>query len=115
MKKTIVIIPILSLVAAAALFMSNTGISAEKSRKATTMTSNKQTVQKYMEAFNKSDHAAVLSCLRDDVEWVIPGVFHIKGKPSFDKEVENPAFVGSPTIKVTRMTEERDVVVAEGN
>ena len=78
------------------------------------MSRNKQTVQKYMEAFTRTDHAEVLSCLTDDVEWLIPGMFHIKGKEAFDKEIENDAFVGSPTINVTRMTEEQNVVVAEG-
>jgi uncharacterized protein len=75
---------------------------------------NKRTVQRYMDAFNRSDHAEILSCLTDDVEWVIPGAFHTTGKDAFDKEIENDAFVGSPTIRVTRMTEEHDVVVAEG-
>lgn len=75
---------------------------------------NKETVQKYMEAFGRTDHAAVLSCLTDDVHWDIPGMFHITGKEAFDKEIENDAFVGSPTIQVTRMVEENDVVVAEG-
>lgn len=79
------------------------------------MSKNKQTVRKYMDAFNKIDHAAILSCLTDDVEWVLPGAFHLKGKEAFDKEIENPAFVGSPVIKVTRMIEEDDVVVAEGS
>jgi ketosteroid isomerase-like protein len=78
------------------------------------MTRNKQTVQKYMDAFSKTDHAGVLSCLTDDVEWVVPGAFHITGRDAFDKEIENDAFVGSPTIRVTRMTEEHDVVIAEG-
>jgi len=67
-----------------------------------------------MDAFTRSDHADILSCLTDDVEWVIPGVFHVTGKVAFDKEIENDAFVGRPTIHVTRMTEEHDVVVAEG-
>ncbi len=79
------------------------------------MTENKRTVQKYMDAFAKSDHAAILSCLTEDVEWVIPGVFHVTGKVAFDEEIENDAFVGSPTISVTRMTEEQNVVVAEGS
>jgi ketosteroid isomerase-like protein len=78
------------------------------------MTPNKQTVQKYMDAFARTDHAEILSCLTDDVEWVIPGAFHLAGKDAFDNEIENDAFVGSPTISVTRMTEEQDVVVAEG-
>jgi uncharacterized protein len=59
------------------------------------MTANKRTVNKYMEAFGRSDHAQILSCLTDDIE--------------------NEAFTGSPTITITRMTEENDVVVAEGS
>lgn len=79
------------------------------------MSENKRTVQKYMEAFARSDHAEILSCLTEDVEWVIPGAFHLTGKTAYDKEIENDAFVGSPMISVTRMTEEHDVVVAEGS
>jgi uncharacterized protein len=71
-------------------------------------------VQKYMNAFIRSDHAEILSCLTDGVEWEIPGAFHVTGKAAFDREIENDAFVGSPTIGITRMTEEHDVVVAEG-
>ena len=78
------------------------------------MSRNKQTVQKYMDAFNRTDHVEILSCLTEDVEWVIPGMFHVTGKVAFDREIENDAFVGSPTIHVTRMVEEQDVVVAEG-
>jgi ketosteroid isomerase-like protein len=79
------------------------------------MSPNKQTVQKYMDAFGRSDHAEILSCLTDDVEWVIPGAVHLHGKEAFDGEIENPAFTGSPTIHVTRMVEEDGVVVAEGS
>jgi uncharacterized protein len=78
------------------------------------MSPNKRTVEKYMDAFRRSDHQQVLSCLTDDVEWVLPGLFHVKGKDAFDREIENEAFVGSPVITVTRLTEEGDVVVAEG-
>ena len=78
------------------------------------MTQNQQTVQRYMDGFRTSDHALVLSCLTDDVEWVIPGAFHLCGKEAFDGEIENDAFVGGPTIEVTRLVEEGDVVVAEG-
>jgi uncharacterized protein len=41
-------------------------------------------------------------------------MFHAVGKEEFDKEIENEAFVGSPTLTITRMTEENDVVIAEG-
>jgi ketosteroid isomerase-like protein len=67
-----------------------------------------------MDGFRKSEHNQILSCLEDDVEWEMPGTFHLVGKEAFDKEVENDAFVGSPTITVRRMTEENDVVIAEG-
>lgn len=79
------------------------------------MTRNKQTVDRYMDAFRRTDHEQVLSCLTDDVEWVIPGVFHARGKTAFDAQIENDAFVGSPAITVARLTEEADVVVAEGS
>jgi ketosteroid isomerase-like protein len=78
------------------------------------MSENKRTVQTYMEAFERTDHAEILACLTDDVEWLVPGAFHAVGKSAFDREIENDAFVGHPTIRVTRMVEEHDVVVAEG-
>ena len=78
------------------------------------MTENKKTIGRYLEGFRRSDHAMVLSCLTNDVEWVIPGMFHIRGKEAFDKEIENEAFTGSPTIVLTRLTEEDEVVFAEG-
>jgi ketosteroid isomerase-like protein len=79
------------------------------------LTENKRTVEKYMAGFRATDHAATLSCLTDDVEWVIPGMFHSRGKPAFNREIENEAFVGKPEITVTRLVEEADVVVAEGS
>jgi ketosteroid isomerase-like protein len=78
------------------------------------MSDNKHTVERYLEGFRQSDHELVLSCLTDDVEWEMPGAFHLVGKAAFDQEIENPAFVGRPEIGVVRMIEENDVVVAEG-
>jgi uncharacterized protein len=78
------------------------------------MSANKQTVQKYMDAFGRLDHAEILSCLTEDVEWDIPGAFHVTGKDAFDQQIENDAFIGTPTIRVTRLIEEDDVIVAEG-
>jgi uncharacterized protein len=78
------------------------------------MTENKRTVERYMDGFKKSDHEQILHCLTEDVEWEMPGAFHIFGKDAFGKEIENDAFVGSPTITITRMLEENDVVIAEG-
>jgi ketosteroid isomerase-like protein len=78
------------------------------------MSANKNTIEKYIDGFNRLDHEQILSCLTDDVEWVMPGIFHHKSKEAFDKEIENPAFSGKPVVAITRMTEENDVVVAEG-
>ncbi|MGX7668420.1 nuclear transport factor 2 family protein [Flavobacterium pedocola] len=78
------------------------------------MKQNKKTVQDYMEAFKVLNHEAILACLTDDVIWHIPGSFTISGKEAFDKEIENENFVGKPSIQVTRMVEENDIVVAEG-
>jgi len=79
------------------------------------MTHNKQTIEKYLDGFRKTDHAQILACLTDDVEWVIPGMFHIRGKEAFDKEIENEAFTGSPTIDAHRLIEEDNIVVALGH
>lgn len=78
------------------------------------MTQNKKTVERYMEGFRNTDHPEILACLTDDVAWEIPGFFHIRGKEAFDRHIEDDAFTGKPAIAVTRMTEENDVVVAEG-
>ena|SRR5215813_1176972 len=78
------------------------------------LSENQRTIDKYMAAFRVSDHAAILACLTDDVEWDIPGMHHSRGKAAFDKEIGNEAFTGNPDIVVTRTIEENDVVVAEG-
>ncbi len=78
------------------------------------LTENKKTVERYMEGFRRSDHAMILSCLTEDVVWDMPGAFHLVGKVAFDREVENPAFTGKPTITISRVVEESDIVVAEG-
>lgn len=79
------------------------------------MSKNKMIVEKYIDGFEKSDHQQILSCLTEDVIWLIPGMFRKTGKKEFDSEIENENFVGSPTIQVSRMTEENNVVIAEGN
>ena len=45
-----------------------------------TTTGNKRTIDRYMDGFRRSDHAEILSCLTDDVEWEIPGLFRARGK-----------------------------------
>jgi ketosteroid isomerase-like protein len=75
---------------------------------------HKRIVEQYMEAYGLADHETVLSCLTDDVEWLIPGHAHLVGKAAFAAEMRNPAFEARPEIAVTRLVEEGDVVVAEG-
>ncbi len=67
-----------------------------------------------MEGFNEGDHEKILSCLADDIVWVMPGIFHLNGREAFDNEIENPQFEGKPAIIITRLTEEDNVVAAEG-
>lgn len=77
------------------------------------MSENKKTVETYIDGFNRSDHAQILSCLTDDIEWTVFGAYHLTGKQAYDDEIENPAFTGPPTLTITRMVEENDVVMAE--
>ena len=77
------------------------------------MSANTTTVERYIDGFNKSDHEQILSCLTDDIDWTVFGFFRLHGKEAYDREIENPAFVGSPTVTITRMVEEDDVVMAE--
>lgn len=78
------------------------------------MTPNKRTVETYMDGFRKTDRPRILSCLTDDVEWLIPGMFHTHGIDEFAGHIVDEGFSGKPEIAVTRMVEEGDVVVAEG-
>ena len=75
---------------------------------------NLQTVERYMDAFRQTDRELVLSCLTDDVEWLIPGAFHVRGKADFNAHIVDEGFTGTPEITVTRYIESGDVIVAEG-
>ena len=68
-----------------------------------------------MEGFREGNHEKILSCLTDNVAWYMAGFIDSKGREAFDKEIENDYFEGKPTIEITRMVEENDVVVAEGS
>ncbi len=79
------------------------------------MSENKETVERYMDAYRRLDHAGILDCLTDDVEWLMPGAFHTYGKNGFDGQIESDCYTGKPSIVIARLTEEADVVVAEGS
>jgi ketosteroid isomerase-like protein len=76
--------------------------------------SRKQAVRAYIDGFRTGDHEAILSLLTEDVTWEMPGFIDISGKEAFDREIENDAFVGRPTLTIERLVEEDDVVVAVG-
>lgn len=69
------------------------------------------TVERYMEGFRRTDRAMILSCLTDDIEWLLPGVFHVRGKDEFAKHIVDEGFEGSPVIGLSRVLEVADVVV----
>lgn len=78
------------------------------------MSVNKQTVERYIDGFNKTDHAQILSCLTDDISWTVFGHYRISGKQAYDANIEGPDPVGiPPTVTIIRMVEEDDVVMAE--
>ena len=78
------------------------------------MSTRKQVVERYIEGFRRGDHEAILGCLTDDVAWEMPPHFSLSGKAAFDEAIENPDSPGLPEIRVSRLVEEGDVVVAEG-
>jgi ketosteroid isomerase-like protein len=75
---------------------------------------NKQAVERYMAAYSRWDHAAVLELLTDDIEWVLPGLFTKRGKAEVDAEIEGECNSGPPEISIERLVEEGAVVIAEG-
>ena len=78
------------------------------------MSQNKQTVETYLEGFRKNDHAQILSCLTDDIEWTVFGGFHLTGKEAYDEAIDGaPHLIDPPELEVVRMVEEGDVVMAE--
>lgn len=74
---------------------------------------NKQAVERYVDGFNKSDHAQILSCLTDDIQWTVFGANRINGKEAYDQHIEGPEFTGRPKVTITPMVEEDDVIMAE--
>jgi ketosteroid isomerase-like protein len=77
------------------------------------MSRNTETVERYLDGFRTHDHAQILSCLTDDIEWTVFGAFHLTGKAAYDEAIEGPGFTGPPRLEVVRMVEQDDVVMAE--
>jgi ketosteroid isomerase-like protein len=79
------------------------------------MSRHKAIVEKYIKGFRHTDHSQILSCLADDIVWVLHGYKTIHGKEAFDAEIENEAFEGHPVINLERFIEEGDYVAVTGN
>lgn len=62
------------------------------------MTTNKTTIEAYMEGFRRTDRVQILSCLTNDVEWVIPGAFHVRGKDDFAKHIVDEGLSAIPRL-----------------
>jgi ketosteroid isomerase-like protein len=74
---------------------------------------NKRLVETYLDGFRTNDHAKILSCLAEDIEWTVFGWFHLTGKQAYDDAIDGPGYVGPPRLDVVRMVEEGDTVMAE--
>jgi ketosteroid isomerase-like protein len=74
---------------------------------------NRETVERYLDGFRRTDHAQILSCLTDDITWTVFGAFLLEGKAAYDAAIEGPGFAGDPELEVLRMVEEGDTIMAE--
>ncbi|MFC3370899.1 nuclear transport factor 2 family protein [Glutamicibacter protophormiae] len=74
---------------------------------------NKETVEKYIDGFNKNDHTQILACLTEDIVWTVFGNFRLTGKQADDAAIENEDFTGYPVLRIVRMVEEDDTAMAE--
>ena len=78
------------------------------------MSQNIETVNRYLDGFRKNDHAQILSCLTDDIEWTVFGAFHLTGKEAYDKAIDGaPHFIDPPALEVVRMVEQGGIVMAD--
>jgi ketosteroid isomerase-like protein len=79
------------------------------------LSANTKTVEAYLDGFRRTDRQLILSCLTDDVEWLIPGAFHVHGIGQCAEHIVDEGFAGNPEISVSRMLEADDVVIVEGS
>ena len=71
-------------------------------------------VERYIAGFRAADHEMIVACLTDDVGWEMPPYFSLSGRTAFDEAIEHDASPGLPDIRLIRLIEEGDIVVAEG-
>lgn len=79
------------------------------------MTSNKQIAERFNDCFSRQDWPGMLSLLSEDVErQEVGSPERIRGKKAFEANMRPSPEILSMRGDVTRMTEEGNVVVAEG-
>lgn len=78
------------------------------------LSDRKQLAEAYFEGFRRSEHAQILALLTDDVRWDLPGYKQLQGKAAFDAEIEGEGTTGPPDLRLDRLVEEGDTVVALG-
>jgi ketosteroid isomerase-like protein len=78
------------------------------------MSTRTDLVETYFDGFRRQDHAMILDCLTEDVTWYLPGHATLEGKAAFDGEIANPSFEGKPTLRIDRLVDGGDTVVAIG-
>jgi len=78
------------------------------------MSSHKAMIERYIEGFRRGDHAQVLSCLADDIVWVLHGHHAVRGKAAFAAEIATDLFDGTPNLEIYRMVEEGNAVAVFG-
>lgn len=79
------------------------------------MTGRKKVVESYMASFARQDWPGMLALTTDDVErWEVGAPTRTRGKKELDREIRPGPEVTELRSHVTRMTEEGNVVVAEG-
>jgi ketosteroid isomerase-like protein len=78
------------------------------------MSAHQDVIERYIEGFRRGDHAQVLSCLADDIVWVLHGHQAVRGKAAFAAEIATDLFDGKPALEIFRRVEQGDVVAVFG-
>lgn len=66
----------------------------------------KQTVERYLDGFRRGDREQILSCLSDDIVWTVFGAYRVTGKDAYAEHIAEPGFSRPPKLTVIRMVEE---------
>ena len=76
---------------------------------------NLLTVERYLDGFRATNRVQILECLAEDVEWVLPGFFHTRGKPEFASQIVSEDFEPNPTITADSTIQVGDTIIVEGH